>query len=320
MMIQTKYSLLPKNNVMKNLFLLLTLIIVLGSCKRDPIDYNELALSPQEFAAKYAIRGENFKGKAQDGFAIQGKKGTKVKFPVDAFLDENNNPVSGDVSVHLVELLSKADVLFSGKMTESEGALLVSGGQVLIQATQAGKVLRRSPSKYIEVNVPTTFSEEPMDLFVYEKIETGDSTWAWVEGKPRQPQNNYYTFDLPGFGWINCDYFYNNSSPKTTITSNFNPNGSGYNGAAILSQSIMLVFKDENIIVSLPYSNSVHHYQSYLNSLPIGKSVYIVAIAFDNRNRTYFGTRSTVVAENMHVDIPVNPATQQDIDQFLEQL
>lgn len=301
---------------MKNLTLT-TLIVVslLTACKRDQfnnVDPKSLSLS--EFNAKFSVPTQSFNQVAGTAFTITGAKGIKLEFPSNAFLDATGNAVTGNIKLTLKEVLSKRDILLSGKFTESNKQLLVSGGEFQVLAMQGSQLLKLNPAATVNISVPTTLSTQAMDLFTFGAVAASDSTWMFNQKMRIATSPTYYQFSLPDFGWVNCDYFYNNPAPKTTITA-----GPVYAGTApsIKDQRAYLILDNLNIVVGLPFEVSINKHQSYLNSLPIGLTGKLVIISVDMNDVIYFGHTNFTVSSGLHLNVPVSIGTQADIDNYL---
>lgn len=301
---------------MKKLTLIALLAMAtLAGCKKDK-EQNPEYVTASEFKAKFSVPTQSFNETAGTAFSITGEKGIKLNFPSNAFLDASGNPVSGNIRLTLKEVLSKKDILLSGKMTESNGQLLVSGGEFQILASKDGQALKLNPAAEIITRVPKTLSSEPMDLFLFAPGPAGDSTWTQVQ-KRTQGTPEYYEFVLPGFGWVNCDYFYNDPRPKTTITVSPTFAGASPN---IKDQSVYLIFDDLNTVVGLPFNIGLNKHQSYLNSMPIGLTAKLAIISVDVNDRIYFGETSLTVSADLHLDVPVSLASQAVLDNYLNSL
>lgn len=303
-------------------------ITTFSSCKKNQ-DAPSYARAAAFFDA-HAIPVQSFTGNAATGFTITGDKGTKVQFPANAFIDGDGALVSGSVMVTLKEVLSKKDVMFSGVMTESNGQLLESGGELEVKAAQDGKALRINPNlgdKGIQVEVPKVMNNGDMGLFVQEKRreqggaagnngqQTNQSPLTWVPA-PYYPFGNgpnSYSFTLPGFTWVNCDRFYSDPNPKTTMTvlPAFQDNNQ------VSDLQVFLVFKNISTVVTFPFNASLQKFESYGNSLPIGLQAYLVLIGKDSDGFVQFGQQSTTISANLHVDAPIHKATQAEVDAFL---
>src|SRR5262245_22466281 len=68
---------------------------------------------PTAFFTKHAPLVQVFDVDAVAGTSFTGSKGTQVSFPPNAFVDANNNPVTGNVTVKFRELYDKKDMLLS---------------------------------------------------------------------------------------------------------------------------------------------------------------------------------------------------------------
>lgn len=305
--------------------ILTTAIVSVTACKKDKSTPNYA--KADDFLASHAIEEQSFTGNAGTGFSITGKDGTKVTFIANAFVDGNGNAVSGNVTVTLKEVLSKKDVLFSGVMTESNGQLLESGGEILVKAQKDGVDLLLNPALQDDgarVEIPKVMNDQDMGLFVQDKRQQGGATggdqqqeslytWTPATYYPFGNGPNSYTFSLPSFTWVNCDRFYSDPNPKTTITAlpAFQDNNQ------VSDLQVMLVFKNIATVVTLPFDYTAQKFQSYQNSLPIGLQADLIILGKDSDGFIQFGTQSITIGADMHIDAPVHKATQAEIDAFL---
>jgi hypothetical protein len=208
--------------------ILTTALVSITACKKDKSTPNYA--KADEFMASHAIKEQSFTGNAGTGFTLTGEKGTKITFAPNAFVDGNGNTVSGNVTVTLKEVLSKKDVLFSGVLTESNGQLLESGGEILVKAQKDGAALRVNPALQNDgarVEIPKVMNDKDMGLFVQEKRQQGGAsgnntqqspyTWTPAPYYPFGNGPNSYTFSLPSFTWVNCDRFYSDPNPKQPL-------------------------------------------------------------------------------------------------------
>lgn len=310
------------NRTLLSAAILATAIVSITACKKDKSTPNYA--KADDFMASHAIKEQAFSGDAGTGFTVKGEKGTTITFSPNSFTDGNGNVVTGNVTITLKEVLSKKDVLFSGVMTESNGQLLESGGELLVKAKKDGVDLRLNPAgNGPRVEVPKIMNDREMGLFVQEKRDQGGSTgnnqpqnpYTWVPA-PYYPFGNgpnSYSFTLPGFTWVNCDRFYNDPNPKTTITvlPAFQDNNQ------VSDLQVMLVFKNIATVITLPFNYSLQKFESYQNSLPVGLQADLILIGKDSDGYIQFGTQPVTIGAGMHIDAPVHKATQAEIDAFL---
>lgn len=307
-------------------------ITSLTACKKNN-DAPQYAKA-DDFWISHAIPVQSFTGNAATGFTITGEKGTKVKFPSNAFVDGSGNIISGTVTVTLKEVLSKKDVVLSGVFTESNGQLLESGGELLIQAKKDGLDLLVNPALAdtgIKVEVPKVMDNnnngKDMGLFVQQKRDQGPNgggtgggqqnqnptTWVPAPYYPFGNGPNSYTFTLPGFTWVNCDRFYSDPNPKTTVTvlPAFQDNNQ------VSDLQVMLVFKNISTVITFPFNYTIQKFESYQSSLPIGSQATLVLIGKDSDGYIQFGSQDITISANLHVDAPIHRATQAEVDAFL---
>lgn len=297
------------------------------ACKKNnEAPENQTPLKASDFLSNYKVPDQVFTGNAAAGFTITGAKGTKIRFKPNAFTDGAGNVVTGNVTITLKEVLSKKDVLLSGVMTESNGQLLESGGELFVQAKQGDKVLNvnRQGDSIAQVEVPKVMNNKDMGLFIQEKRDGGASgnggqqqlsplTWVPAPYYPFGNGPNSYSFSLPAFTWVNCDRFYSDPNPKTTITASpvFQDNN------AVTGLQVMLVFKDIATVITLPYNAGLQKFESYQSSLPVGLKADLVIIGEDSDGYIQFGTQQITITANMDIQAAIHKATQAEVDAFL---
>lgn len=301
-------------------------IFSLAACKKN--NDKPAFVRVDDILAKNAIPAQSFTGNAGTGFTIIGEKGTKITFPPKALRDGSGNIIMGNVTITLKEVLSKKDVMFSGVMTESNGQLLESGGELLVLGQQDGKDIQIVPDSNVVVEVPKVMNDKDMGLFVLGKREDrpndpgnggnqqppqNPQTWVAAPYAPFGNGPNSYSFNLPGFTWVNCDRFYNNPNPKTTVT--VSPVFQDNNQVSDLQ--VFLVFRDIQTVITLPFASWINKFESYMNSLPVGLQADLVIIGKDSDGYMQFGTQLITISAHLHVDANVHRATQAEIDAFL---
>ena len=299
----------------------------LSACKKN--NDAPVFTKAADFWSTHAIPEQNFSGDAETGFTITGEKGIKIKFPPNAFVDGSGTVVTGNVNVMLKEVMSKKDVLLSGVFTEANGQLLESGGELQVKAKKGDTKLfinpALNPDSAIQVEVPKDMNNRDMGLFVQAKRDQGQAsgggsgdyqypeTWMPAPYYPFGNGPTSYIFNLPDFTWVNCDVFYSNPNPKTTIT--VSPVFADDNNVTDLQ--VMLVFKNITTVVTLPYDFGLQQFKSYENSLPVGLEADLVLIGKDSEGYIQFGTQPVTISANLHVDATMHRSSQAEVDAFL---
>lgn len=298
-------------------------LISLAACKKN--NDKPAFVRAEDILGKNAIPSQTFTGNAGTGFTIVGEKGTKITFPPKALRDGNGDIIMGNVTITLKEVLSKKDVMFSGVMTESNGQLLESGGELLVLGQKDGKDIQIVPDSAVVVEVPKVMNDQDMGLFVLGDRKRPDNggngqqppqnpnTWLPAPYAPFGNGPNSYSFNLPGFTWVNCDRFYNNPNPKTTVT--VSPVFQDNNQVSDLQ--VMLVFRDIQTVITFPFNSYINKFESYQNSLPVGLQADLVIIGKDSDGYLQFGTQLITISANQHIDASIHRATQAEVDAFL---
>ena len=271
---------------------------------------------------------QKFSVNAATGGTIIGAKGTKLSIPPGAFVDAGGAIITEMVSLNLVEIPTKRDIIFSGVLTEANEQLLVSGGEFLVEAKkQNGDALQLNPQlglpggQGVRMEVPAVQgADAAMKLFVRaERQQQGgqnnDNPMTWIPAPyaPFGSGTNSYVFNLPEFNWVNIDKFYSDPRPKTTITAlpDFKDNKN------VSKLEVLLIFKDVNTVCPIPYNHGKQKFESYHDAVPVGSEVIIAIVGEDADGYVQFGYTDIVVVAGMHIDVQVKKTSKATMDSFL---
>lgn len=269
---------------------------------------------------------------AAAGTSFMGYAGTKVFIPANAFVYPNQQPVTGNVTVTMIEAYNKKDIICTGGFTTSNGLPLVSGGEIFIQATQGNAVLEynsaAAPMRVLfPVNNPTT----EMELFVAQDIRQGvdfnmvdsslfistDCTYVpGPPGPPPPPPPYYYEIYYMDLGWINCDYFYNYAGEKTEVIISVPPMFDESNS------TVICVLQDYNSVSNTHmYTTASHAFEiSHGYKIPVGTHVRFYCFAEIN-GQLYWGESTTQEITAAHVTSVIpQPVTRAEFDQKMQSL
>lgn len=144
---------------------------------------NQIIKNEAEFKRITAAKPSIFNIKTQRDTVVTGSKGVKVFIPANSF--ENVNTYD-EVKIELKEYTCKADLLFSGLATTSNGSLLESGGSIYIAAMCNGKSVALKKGREITVAFPNAKPEPEMQTFYGETLANGSFNW-----QPAQGNTNY---------------------------------------------------------------------------------------------------------------------------------
>jgi hypothetical protein len=293
--------------------------IVMVSCRK-----NDIIENPNDnfdnFLIKYKSPTQQFTVNGATGGTITGNKGSKIVFPPNAFVRSNNAPAAGNVTVFLNESLSKTDWLMDGVSTTSQSGIIESGGMLNLNPVDAttGEALKINPAMsspaattfvLAVVPRPASAGAAPMQLFLPDTASpTGGPivsaplapvlSWSAVQSNRFDNLSTSYSFQLPKFGWANCDRFYSTPGPKTTLK--VTPVGEAMTGAT--NVRVILVCRNINTMINLPPKTGF--FESYLNSIPVGLVVDIVALGKAANGKLIFKAISAnTVTAGQTVDI-----------------
>jgi hypothetical protein len=115
---------------------------------------------------------------------LETQEGIVVAIPEGAFLDENGNPVSGNIEVEIKEAITTEQIMLSGLTTQSGDDLLETGGMFYINARKDGKSLQLNPDNPIVMDVPTDEVDGSMEL--YQGVRKDNGSIDWQNPKPME--------------------------------------------------------------------------------------------------------------------------------------
>lgn len=302
------------------------LTLTLASCEEGHNDFPQLERPPASLASfmeQYAPAEQQFTVDATEEFRITGEKGIEVTFPGGSLLDGNDQPVTGEVTIRLIELYSKTDIMLSGLSTESQGDLLESGGEFYLVAEQDGEALTLNPingqwtNNPVQVRFPVAPDNAPdMILFSGGPSDQNPEELTWIVSNDRVVgiDKGYYAFPLPDLNWTNLDKFANYPGDRTNITVQVTSNSAG----GPLDVQAWLVFKDMKSVIGMPGSTTAGTW--YDDLLPVGLEVTIVAIGSDASGRLYLGSMDILTAEDQTYTVHAEQVNDQEAEDFMQGL
>ncbi len=266
---------------------------------------------------------------------IVGAKGTKLYFQPNIFRGPSGEVVTGNITIELIEVVSKSDMILLKKTTTSNNNILESGGAFSVKAFQQGNQLSMSSdisNKSIYVEMP---SENPgkSDMKLFSGIPTSTGNVNWVLTGLNGPNNVIipdtngkaaYTFflgndSLPmpdSLGFINVDRFYNNAdTTKIAIITPVNHVGFVNGSPTYLNTDVYLYFEAFHAVAPLMSNKNMF----FLTKVPIGEQVKIVAIS-EIDGQYYIAIKSITISVNHNENIILTPTTAGDIKSQLKNL
>jgi hypothetical protein len=166
---------------------------------------------------------------------------------------------------------------------------------------------------YIEGDTadPEPIKEEEVTKEEYEEYLKKKAAYEEQQKQIESQRKTYEAVELMNFGWVNCDRFWNDPSPKTDIQ--LLVNNDSLTGARIYA-----VFKDINSIMTENYWRTRTDTAAFRN-IPIGKELTIIALSAKDETPYIFET--TINTEtDQQVQIEFMATTQADIKDKMKRI
>ncbi|MFZ1331746.1 MAG: hypothetical protein WAR83_06140 [Flavobacteriales bacterium] len=305
-------------------------IAVIVGCKKEPdnpaspIPPDVTTSSPFRtlFANNIANATQTFNLNATTGGQVMGNKGTQLDFEPGAFVYENGTPVTGQVQVSLVEVLTISDMLWLNVQTVGNDngnlRMLRSGGAINVYANQ-GSVPVQITNGGLIAKIPTNVGDPNMELFRGNPNEDGNMIWDRIDSAIISVDSAYYdttdyTYTYPYYfnygingdslNWTNVDIFWN--YPNTTTLTSTLPAGQSTD-----STLVWVAFPSENAVLNMNFIGSETYQAPW--QVPLGMQAVIVGLKQDAVG--YSSSFTTVnVTSNMNVPMIFSPTTIQQFE------
>lgn len=248
---------------------------------------------------------QTFQFNAEDGsVSFTSDKGVDI-YLNGSCLTLNGNVVTGQVDLEFIELFDKGTMLITNKPTmgilpNGDKALLISGGEFFIEATQNGVALETTCN--IQMGIPSSLTGGiDNDMILWNGTIDEDGNLAWEEndrdgangqGGVFAEGNQYYAF-LDDFGWSNVDRFYNDPRPKTTILVDVPEGYDNTNCSVFLSYD----GEDTGLANLDTYDAGTGLFSEHYGQIPIGLECHVIFVTEEDNNWKY-AIKSATIAEN----------------------
>ncbi|WP_340201533.1 hypothetical protein [Ascidiimonas sp. W6] len=265
--------------------------------------------SPQAFKdlkdAALENNTQNFQFEANgSNINLTSDNGVQININTNC-LTLNGDVVSGTVDLEYVELFEKGNMLSTNKPTmgilpNGDKALLISGGEFFMEATQNGVALETNCNIQLIIPSDLTGGTDPAMTLWEGQIDENDNL-AWREEDAAAGQGGvfgeggqYYAF-FQSFGWSNVDRFYNDPRPKTTILVGVPDGFDNQNSNVYLSYD-----GEETGLANLDtYDAGTGLFSEHYGQVPVGLECHIIFATEDNGNWRYAIKAVTIAANDV---------------------
>ncbi len=295
--------------------LLITALLLTGCSKSEGIDDDCDGLCSVATAEAFDGMKEKaleemtqkFQFKAEDGaVTLTSKKGVKITINGNC-LTKNGNAVTGNVDLEYVEIFNKGNMLTTNKptmglMPNGDKALLLTGGEFFLEASQNGVALATNCELQLIIPANLTGGTDT-NMILWNGLIDDNGDLVWEEAK-RDGANgkggvfaegsNYYAF-IGNFGWSNVDRFYNDPRPKTTILAAVPEGNDNKNSAVYLSYD----GETTGLAQLDTYDPATGLFSEHYGQIPIGLECHAIFVSEVNGNWKYAIKAVTIVANGI---------------------
>ena len=278
---------------------------------------------------------EEFTIDAAAGGMVSGSQGTQVTFPPNAF-GINGVPVTGNVTVQLLEIYDKGSMVLKdkstlGMRTNGDKEALKSAGEFFIDAQQGGNELELLEMANVNSR-PVDFSDLDGGIQVFRAGDDLNDDDDWVEadenndginddvkvrdGQGADGEFATYTYDIGTFGWTNLDRWYSYAGAKTDIFIDVPEGFDADNCAVYLSYD-----GEPTALASMDvYNTTLEMFTEHYGLIPVGLEVHIIMVAEIDGQLNYAIQGTTVVDDHVEVIASLTPISQPALEALINGL
>ncbi|MCU0429495.1 MAG: hypothetical protein MUF42_05935 [Cytophagaceae bacterium] len=310
-------------------------ILALSSCdpnvKKDEIKkdvQNQSINAVEKFFDNRKEAPQKFSVNPESYITVTANKGTIISIPANVFEYANGSPVEDNVTLDVKEIFEESGMILSGVTTQSNGQILVSGGELFISATANGQEVFLDENATISIQVPIEGSPDSnMGLFVDNQDSSGvnwtlaDTSIAVRSDTLRQ--NFYYSFSVSNLGWINCDYFYNRSNTYLTVNM---PSLDALAGKTVKYANCFAVYKDFLSVTDVYAQGTCQATtcptHSFRGLAGLNEPVYLITIA-DIGGKLHYSKKEITITANLTINLQPSDlveVSEEQLNTILESL
>lgn len=308
-----------------SVFMAGAILIFATSCKKDkpqpdtPDPANPSTNHATAFFNNNLSNGtQTFTINAGQAQTVTGSNGTVVHFNANSFVTASGAPVTGSIQIELVEIYSKSDMILMNKQTVGKTwdgvSPLISGGQFSIVAKQNGQKLKLAPGMNYQIDTPAPNGTTNLMGLFYGEIEDEQLEWSQVDSAFVNPGSGIYSAFPDSTGWINLDYFMNNSGPLSQIDVQI---PSGFTTA---NTRVFVSIDGSSSMAGIYNVNSGIFTSGNYYKLPVGMAVHFIIINLDNNEIHAAVVPATIANNHLQVVSSLNGYSLAQLDALLDNL
>jgi hypothetical protein len=285
------------------------------------------------FEENLAAMKQTFTIDATTGGEVHGEQGTTIRIYANSLVKKNGDAVTGNVTLELIEIYKKSDMLLTklatrGRTADGTIATLVSGGEFFVNAMQNGDTVRMNG--IYQILAPTDNTGDPdQDMRPFKGVQECDNDGCDViwqqqdrdikidkaENGQGGTQSAYYVFQSQ-FGWTNIDRWYSDPRDKTTLYVDV---PEGYNNT---NCAVYLSYDGEPTALALfdVYDATTGLFTEHYGQIPIGLQVHFIMVSVIDGQWYYSVKGATIGANHTETFTELEPVSQEDLAQIIDDL
>jgi hypothetical protein len=219
---------------------------------------------------------------------LTSTSGIVCAFPPLSCINSAGTAVTGKIYVELFAIKKKGDMVMLNKPTTSDGAMLVSAGEIFIRLKKDGQELTLAPGAKINIRYTDFPVNSNMKLFFGEERTNGVFNWLpnadTINNRIGFGQQ-FYEITTNHLRWINLDYFYDTAGIARSNVSVKLP--SNYTNA---NTTAFLVFKDLRSVLRMNADVTERRFNT--GKIPQGKAAWVVVMS--KQGNDYFFSKEAI--------------------------
>ncbi|PCH53469.1 MAG: hypothetical protein COC22_02655 [Flavobacteriaceae bacterium] len=270
---------------------------------------------------------------ASAGGVITGTQGTQVTFQPNSF-GLNGSPVTGNVTVKLIEIYDKASMLLKDKSTlgmraNGDKEALKSAGEFHITALQGDVQMELLEMAGVQ-SKPVDFADLDGGMQIFRGDDNTNGDWVEADEDGDGEKDNAqirdgqgaagefatYNYDIGDFGWTNLDRWFSFTGPKTELFIDVPAEYNQDNCAVYLSydgEPTALARMDV-------YNTTLEMFTEHYGLIPIGQEVHIIMVTEIDGQLNYAIQGTTIVDQHIEVITSLAPITQPALEALINSL
>jgi hypothetical protein len=279
--------------------------IILSACQREISDETQVQKTPgtlNDFFNQNRSSSEVYSVANSTPGQVITSKGTRISFPANAFVDENNNPVSGAIKIEVKEIVTPQEMILNDMPTTSGGRLLESGGEYNILASQNDKKLKLAAGIFLKLQLAST-NAAANGMQVFNGVSDANGSVNWV---PNNNPGNFVVRDslflktelfCDSINWINCDKFINEPTVEFSVFPG--------NAPSTDSTNVFIHLTGRNTIVKMNWTQGLNYFNSRM-VLAVPSS--IIGVSKKN-GQLYISVIATTIQNGQSVTLDFSPCS-----------